>query len=131
MPKLRQLVSDTAEARIAGVDGDDLVIVFNRRFITPRMQQMQIESMQEKPDEQLKFLLEFMSQCVVSWNLDDDDGNRVGLSTEALRDIPTSLLMQVLQAVTEALVPNPLPINGSSNGLSVVENLENVPIGIQ
>jgi len=113
MPSLGQIVDATR--RVVVTFGDvELKIAYRPGAVTPRLQRA-IRQAQIEGDVDT-VMLEMLIRLVASWDLTDDDGALVPLTTDALADLPVRLLSGILVALGEDLAPDPLKGGVSSNG---------------
>lgn len=75
-------------------------------------------------------LVEIMGGKLVAWNLDDDDGERVPCSVQAIRDLDLMMFLAILEAWTGAIgsVPDPLPGSSPNGGLFPAGSLPMEPL---
>lgn len=108
MPKLRNMVRETAEVTIP-VDGDDpLVISYRKSFMTPALS-ARIENLAAlKVSEQLATVAEMVHRLVVEWNLTGDDDQVIPLTIEAISGVEVDALVVIATAIREANAPDPL-----------------------
>lgn len=93
--KINSLVSDRVPLEIE-FPGGKLKLVYNPHKITPAF----LARLYEVSDE------EFYGSVVTEWDLEDENGERVSFTAEALQQVPTFIRRAVAQAVLEAQVPN-------------------------
>lgn len=55
----------------------------------------------QKAERDTSRIIKSVQDVVLEWDLTDDDGQPVPLTTEALRHVPTSIFMQIIRAVNE------------------------------
>ncbi len=77
-------------------DGD-VVLKVKYRPLTYTVREM--ESLQED-ERNVARIIETIQRLVVEWDLEDDEGNIVGLDDESLRDIPTHIFLQIIREVS-------------------------------
>jgi hypothetical protein len=127
MPRLRNMLSETGTVEIPVPGDEPLVVEYRRGAVTPRLQgrlaevQAQLEARGENTPpsaEWLALLCRVYAQTIVSWNLTDDDGALIATDAESLQDVDFGTLNMVMQAVGRQARPDPLSVNGSSNGSS-------------
>jgi hypothetical protein len=137
MPKLRNMLGDTGTVEIECPGDEPLVVEYRRGAVTPRLQgklaeiQRVIAASGEDAvpsADALLTLCELYAQTIVSWNLTDDAGETIPTDADHLADVDFGTLNLVMQEIGRQARPDPLSVNGSSNGSSPAAVSEPLPI---
>lgn len=102
MPKLSQIVPN--RKLTIGDGADALHVTYNPSALTPRLQAEMKTLGSEDADRNI--LAASLAPVLVEWDLTDDNGSPIGTDEEALLGLPFTLLLEVNQAIGEALLPN-------------------------
>jgi hypothetical protein len=132
MPKLRNMLGETATVEIAVPGDEPLVVEYRRGVVTPRFQgswptrsaRSRARGDGTPSSELLTLLCQLYAQTIVSWNLTDDDGAVIPTDAEHLADVDFGTLNLVMQAIGAEVRPDPLSGSGSSNGSSPTASSE-------
>jgi len=65
---------------------------------------------------ELTSLLETFSKCLVSWNLEDEDGTPVGTDMDGLRELDLAFVLELVFAWMDAVVNVSGPLRRRSSG---------------
>lgn len=129
--KLSQLVDYRRSVTIP-VGGGTITLGYNPAGVTPRMFAT-IEVLQESPDNPRivsMAMAEMLSQMATNWDVTDDDGAPLPLTTDALMDVPIQILSKMCEAIfAEIAVPN-APSAPSGSGSSLAGSQDALPSGI-
>ena len=74
----------------------------------------------------LKDAEHFGDTALISWNLEDDDGNPIPANAEGMATIPVELVNLIVGNWAEAVSDIPDPLEGKSNALNTLEKLSTV-----
>ena len=108
--RISNLVRDRRTVTIP-IDDDVVTITYRPGGFTPETE----DRLRQYADDQRggAALVALLADCLIEWDLVDDDGRPLKPTAENLRRLPTVFLSQVAQAIAEDMRPN-LPIAGSS-----------------
>jgi hypothetical protein len=138
VPKLRNMLGETAEV-VLPVDGDEpLVVHYRRGAITPRLQARMADAMREAAPasgeapipsrDAIMLMVEMAAVTLVSWNLTDDDEVTIPIDAEHLADVDFGTLNLIMTEIGRQNAVDPLSSGGSSNGSSPTASSELRPI---
>ena len=68
----------------------------------------------------------FGETALISWNLEDDDGNPIPANADGMATIPVELVNLIVGNWAEAVADIPDPLEGKSNALNTLEQLSTV-----
>lgn len=126
MPKLNQVVEDRKTISIPFGE-TSLRVTYNPSFMTPRIERALAQAQRDQDIDAA--LLEPTTKLIRSWDLCDNDDQVIALTVEALADVPSHLLMRILEAVGDDARPNPPNGGSSNNGSSQTASSAPVQIG--
>lgn len=113
--RLSELARNRRTVEVPVGDGDDVVkITYRPGGITPQTE----ERLHKAIDEQRggAALVALFADCLIEWDIVDDDGQPLPVTEETLRHLPTVFLAQMAQAITEDMRPNPRSAGSSGAG---------------
>ena len=127
MPRLANMLGPTGRIEIP-VEGDEpLVVAYRRSALTPRVQGQMLDvqkmAASEVGSDAMRSLCEVFATILASWNLTDDDGAVIPITTDALYDVPFATLNVIMEAIGAENRIDPLRSDGSSNGSSPTADL--------
>lgn len=126
MPSLKQLVEPTK--RLVVLFGDvELKLQYRPSAVTPRFQKAVAAAQRDGDIDAL--MLDPLCRLIASWDLTDEDGALIPLEPDALANLPSTILKDLLTAIGEDMTPDPLKGAASSNGSSPTASSEPSLIG--
>lgn len=84
----------------------DLPVVYNPRAFTPDLEAQAIK-VDDSKRGQLSFLATALSTLLVDWDLEDDDGNKLGTDVATLMCMKAAVLGEVFSGIQKDMAPNP------------------------
>lgn len=127
MPKLSAVITDQATVSVE-LGGEPVTVTYRPRAMTPELQE-RIGAAEGVAGIKAA-LYGPVAELLVSWDVTQDDGTPIDVKDEeALRSIPSQLLLAVLRGVLQDARPNPTRPPVSSNGLSPAAGSAPVPSG--
>lgn len=115
MPKLTDLVASRKSISVPFGESA-LKVSYRPNVVTPRLQKAIAQAQREQDID--AGLLSPMSDLIHSWDLTDDEGGIIETTQDALADVPAAVLLAVLNAIGEDMVPNATRGDASNNGSS-------------
>lgn len=104
MPALKNLIEKSATVAIEFMD-ETLTVTYNPAMLTTRFYRT-IEVMQKGKDNE-KTVIDMVKLLVQKWDLTDDDGKMVPVTTEVLQQLPMTVLNDIILKITQGLkAPN-------------------------
>lgn len=113
MPRLAELLADRAELRVP-LELGEISAVYRPQVVTGTFQTSIVEA--ERKGDLQGSLYGPVSEALVSWDLERDDGSVYPLTAEGLMEVPKVVLESVLLAMLMAARPNPQTLARSSSG---------------
>lgn len=127
MPKLSAVIADQATVEVE-LGGEPVIVTYRPRRMTPELQERIAAA--EGAAGIRTALYGPIAELLVSWDLTQDDGTPIDPSDEeALRTVPSQVLLAVLRGVLQDARPNPSKAPASANGSSQTASWEPRPIG--
>lgn len=127
MPKLSAVIANEATVSVE-LGGDAVTVSYRPRLMTPEFQERIARA--EGVEGIRTALYGPTAELMIAWDLTEDDGTPIPPNdTEALRRVPSPILLAVLKGILEDARPNASRPSGSSNGSSVTGDLEPRQIG--
>jgi hypothetical protein len=129
MPKVSSYTKKTRELTIPFEDDDDepLHVTYRPRGLTTRIL-AQVHAAQ-KDENVASMLYATVPSVLESWDLTNEDGVPIPITEDDLADLPSTLLLHVLNAVSEDIRPNPARSSTSPNGSAPTATEDRVPTG--
>lgn len=125
--KLSALKNRVARLEIKVGDGpeDKVVVNYKPGALTYDMaERIQLLAAGENPDKSVVFTM--LMPLVESWDLQDDEGNDLGVTEEVLGELPLDFVANILVEIKEQMIAGPLSRGTSPDGSSLEEGLDNV-----
>lgn len=129
MPKLSQLRRNTGTVTIPTDGGEPLVIEFRKGFVSPSLADRLTGFEGMTQAARLGVLVEMVKSAVIAWNLTDDDGKPLPVTTEALAAIDSGALDSIAVAIQGAMAVDPTNGVSSSDSSPAVESSDATPTG--
>lgn len=115
MPKLSELTASRKTITVPFGDAA-LKVIYRPAVVTPRLQKAVAQAQRDQDIE--AGMLVPISKLIASWDLTDDQDERIDLTPDALADVPAALLLGIMEAIGEDMAPNRTRGDDSSNGSS-------------
>lgn len=95
-----------ANVRRLDVDyfGSTVSITYRPGELTPETEDALREAREQ--NRTTDALIELMVRALVGWDVTDDDGEPLPIAAETLRPFPTALLLHIMAAIQDDMVPN-------------------------
>lgn len=101
MPKLNEVLAAAKEATI-DANGVPVDIVYDPNVYTPEAEAewMEAEKLGQSPGD---LAADFLSRLLSRWDMQEDDGSPMPITSARLRKLPFAFLMQIMDGISEDL----------------------------
>jgi hypothetical protein len=117
--------TQTVNIKVPG-EGDEpeesVAVVYMPGALTLRVSEQITEAVEQGLEANVAFHM--LKPMLVSWDLQDEEGNELPVNEETLKDIPLNFLGMILQAIHADVRPDPPKPGNSGNSLQQTDEPE-------